>query len=636
MKETQPVLRRVLPTLVLVAMTALAYGPVMRAGFVWDDDSHIDQNLTLRTAGGLHDIWLRPGATLQHYPLTFTVWWACYHLWGAHPTGYHVITLVLHIAVSLALWRVLLRLEVPGAWLGAMLFALHPVNVMSVAWATELKNTLSGLLALGSCWSYLRFTEAAPRRWGFYATSLVLFVLALLAKTAVGFLPATLLLIAWWKQDRVRMRDVLAVAPMVICALATGFITLYVEHHSGGAVGPQFAIPYVERVLISGRSFWFYLGKLCVPYPLIFIYERFTIDAKDAAQWLYPAATAALLVGLYALRHRIGKGAFVAAAHFYLGTSALIFVVVTYMTRFTFVADHWQYFGAMSAAALGGVGAFRLVSRATGAGRVAAVAVVALGLTTLGAATRHQTADYRDAETLYRATLARNPRCWMACYNLAAIMTRTGRNGEAMALLEEALRLRPNYGEAHLNLGIALATAGQPDAAIEQFTEAMRAVPELGAKAQFNIGNVLTGTGRIDAAVGHYEDALRLDRTAADVHNNLANALFRLGRFPEAIGHYQQALRIKPDLAEARTNVRRMCLTLAAGEPSAEAIDCFRNALELDPGSADAHNDLGVALARAKRVPEAREQFQEAVRIQPDFEEARDNLERAETSLGRR
>ena len=430
-------------------------------------------------------------------------------------------------------------------------------------------------------------------------------MLALLAKTAVGFLPVTLLLVVWWKQERVRPSDLFALAPMVACALSTGLITLYVEHHSGGAIGPQFAIPFLDRVLISGRSFWFYLGKLAFPYPLIFLYERFTIDARQAIQWVYPAATAALLAVLYAARHRIGKGVFVAAAHFYLGTSALIFIVVTYMTRYSFVADHWQYFGAMSATALAGAALAMLTLRASGARRVVMYAVAALALTSLAAATRRQTADYKNGETLYRAILARNPRSWMACDNLAVILTRTGRNDEALVLLYEALRLKPDYAEAHLNLGNALAAAGQPEAALPHFAEAMRLVPEFGKQAQFNIGNVLTKTGRIDEAIGHYEDALRYDTNAADVHNNFGYVLSLKGRYGEAIEHYERALRLQPDFPQARSNL------------------------------ANAHNDLGVALAHSNRIAEARAEWEQALRFEPNFQPARDNLAGAE-ALSRR
>lgn len=265
----------------IVLLVFLAYFPAIRGGGIWDDDIHIFANPTLRSLGGLREIWLKPGATCQYYPLTFTGFWIGYHLWGLNPLGYHLLTLMFHVFVSLLLWRVLARLNVRGAWLAGTIFALHPVNVMSVAWMTELKNTLSATLALGSTWAYLHFARlgvqtAANNKvrravssalkaeafvWRWYAAALALFVLAMLAKTAVSFLPVSLLLITWWQRQRLGWREVWPVLPMVGLVPAFGAMTVYVERLTG-VTGEKFNLGFLDRVLISGRSFWFYLGKL--------------------------------------------------------------------------------------------------------------------------------------------------------------------------------------------------------------------------------------------------------------------------------------------------------------------------------------------------------------------------------------
>jgi hypothetical protein len=195
----------------LAFLVVIAYLPALKGGFIWDDDAHISDNTMLRSLRGLWAIWFEPGATYQYYPLSFSVFWLEYHLWGLDTFGYHLVNVFLHLAAVLLFWRVLKQLRVPGAWLAAGLFALHPVMVMSVAWMTELKNTLSTCLALGSMLAYLRFAdvgkdETMPTtgRWRFYALAPVLFQLALFAKTAVSFVPVTLLLVLWWRKPPLR------------------------------------------------------------------------------------------------------------------------------------------------------------------------------------------------------------------------------------------------------------------------------------------------------------------------------------------------------------------------------------------------------------------------------------------------
>ncbi len=351
--------------LLIFLATLLAYQPALHGGFIWDDDSHISVDPALRSSAGLRAIWTAPGTTMQYYPLSFTVWWIDYHLSGnfqpgrLSPAKYFFFMRL----VSVLLWQIWLGCEVPGAWLAGAIFALHPVNVMSVAWMTELKNTLSSSLALTSAWAYLRFAglgvyapgsdnNSKSKAWRFYFLSLVLFLMAMCAKTAVSFLPASLLLVVWWQRNRLHWRDVWPLLPMIAIVVLMGQVTFYVEHHSGGATGQQFNIDWIHRVLISGRSFWFYLGKLFFPRQLTFIYPRWNVDPGVWWQWLFPLATAGALMGVWLLRKRIGKGFFAAMLHFYIGTSFLIFIVVLFMTQFSFVSDHWQYFGCMSVIAL--------------------------------------------------------------------------------------------------------------------------------------------------------------------------------------------------------------------------------------------------------------------------------------------
>src|SRR5688572_21356693 len=303
---------------VLLAMTLIAYLPAFRAGFIWDDPDYVVNNATLRSLDGLRQIWFVPRATPQYYPLVHTSFWIEYQLWGLNPSGYHAVNVLLHALASILLWRVLKLLEVPGAWLAAGIFALHPVHVESVAWVTERKNVLSGVFYLASALAFLHFEETAEprRRWRFYAMSLLLFVVALLSKTVTASLPAAILLVAWWKRGRVTWRDLMPLIPFFVTGVALALRTAQFEREHVGASGAEFDFTWAERILIAGRAAWFYAWKLIAPVNLSFIYPRWTIDDRAAAQYAFPIAAIALVMTLALLRRRIGLGALVAVLFF--------------------------------------------------------------------------------------------------------------------------------------------------------------------------------------------------------------------------------------------------------------------------------------------------------------------------------
>ena len=225
----------------IVLITLLAYIRAMRGGYVWDDETHVTHNLTLRTLDGLRKIWLKPGTVPQYYPLVHTTFWLEYNLWHLHPFGYHLVNVLLHSFNAILLLFILRYLRVPGALLAALLFALHPVHVESVAWITERKNVLSGLFYLSSFLAYLRFynltadplphsssssvlhpiSDQESHLWRYYALSLFLFICALLSKTVTSSLPAAILLVLWWKRNRLRWRDVSFLIPFFVLGVSS-------------------------------------------------------------------------------------------------------------------------------------------------------------------------------------------------------------------------------------------------------------------------------------------------------------------------------------------------------------------------------------------------------------------------------
>jgi protein O-mannosyl-transferase len=450
----------------LVLMTVAAYWPVYSGKFVWDDDSW-----TTKIAGLLHDfsglraIWFRPTALQQYYPLAGTSFWIDYQVWGFWPLPYHVENVLLHACAAVLFWRLLKRFSVPGAWVAAAIFAVHPVMVESAGWITERKNVLSLVLFLGALLAYGRFNsfylerdEGLPRRWGAYAAALVLFAVAMLTKTTAFALPAVILLICWWKRGRVRWReDVLATIPFFAVSVGLCAATAWLEKNHAGAKGAEWEISFPARCLIAGRVVWFYVGKLVWPANLCFIYPRWRVDTHSLLQWLYPISAVGVLIALWVARGRIGRGP-ITAALFFVGTLLPVLGFMNaYFMRFSFVCDHWVYLSSLGLFALAGAGVAR-VGEYFGS-RAVIYGFAGVVLPVLALMTWRQCGTYADLETLWRDTLAVNPGAWMAHYNLGFLLQTSGNVAEAREQYEQALFYNPDCAEAGNNLAWILGTA---------------------------------------------------------------------------------------------------------------------------------------------------------------------------------
>ncbi len=616
----------------MVVAVVAVYVPAMGGGFIWDDDRYVTTNDALRTAGGLGAIWFDIGETIQYYPLVFSTFWVEYQLWGLEPFGYHLINVLLHAASAVLLWFALRRLSVPGAWLAAAVFALHPVQVESVAWITERKNVLSGLFYMAALLCYLRFEPAGgrelagPRRWRYYGLALALFFCALLSKTVTCSLPAVILLLLWWKRDRLTARNVLPLVPMFALGAVMSVVTVLMEKHNVRAQGADWALSSVERCLIAGRALWFYLAKLIYPAELMFNYPRWEFGAGAWWQYLYPVAAVGVVGGLWFLRRRIGKGPLVAVL-FFGGTllPALGFIDV-YPMRYSFVADHFQYLACIGPIVL----LVALPAYAWGAGRqgqrpaggrgggVEARSVVSYGcsgvlLCVFGALTWQQGGIYQDLDTLWRDTLEKNPSSWIAHNNLGTLLLDRNETGRAARCFAEALRLKPDFYEAHGNMGKALVNQGRIDEGIWHLKEALRIKPNL-AWAYNSLGHALARQGRHGEAIENCRLALRLRPDFAEAHNNMANSLVQQGDPGKALDHFERALQLKPDWATAHSN---MANALAQQGRYAEAGEHYREAIRLQPDNVFAHRNLGSSLTEQGRTDEAIAAYRQALRYRP-------------------
>jgi tetratricopeptide (TPR) repeat protein len=595
---------KALLTGLLVAMALVVYRPVLDNGFIWDDDEYVVENPTLRTAEGLQRIWLDFGATPQYYPMVHSTFWIEYQLWQLDPIGYHLVNVLLHALGVVLLWRVLALLQLPGAWLAAAIFAVHPVHVESVAWVTERKNVLSGVFYLASLFAYLRAAGVGngaaedPGSSRFYALSLSSFACALLCKTVTGSLPAVILLVLWWKRGRIGWADVRLLLPFFLLAVGFGALTVQLETRHVGAVGRDWDLSFVDRCLVAGRALWFYAFKLLWPTQLVFNYPRWEIDAGRWPPYFFPAAALAAVAALWAARRRVGRGPLVAVLIF-AGTlfPALGFFDV-YPMRYSFVADHFQYLASLGLISLFAAAVATAAVRIFRGNKVPPAIAAAILLAVLGALTWRQAQIYRDRETLWRDTLAKNPNSWMAHVNLGTIVEERGQVEEAIRHFRESLRIQPVQPEAYNDLGNALRTQGELDEAVAQLRRSLDVDPRY-ILAHNNLGLVYHDRGEYDEAIRHFQRGLEIHPDFTAAHTNLGITLAAQGRWDEAIQHHREALRIDPDLPQAHNNLASALLE--RGEVD-EAIVHLLRVVELLPESDLAKRNLrSVLRLRARR-----------------------------------
>src|SRR5881397_1241595 len=404
--------------LVLAVVTIFAYRPAWNGGLLWDDDVYITNNELLTAPDGLRRIWFSLDSPSQYFPLVYTTFRIEHAVWGLDPTGYHWVNLLLHVANAFLVWLVLARLKVPGGWLAGAIFALHPVQVESVAWITERKNVLMGFFFLLTLLAWIAFVDERTKRpWRFYGLALILYALALSAKTTACTLPAALLLILWLRKKPINWQRILQVIPFFFLGLGMGLVTVWWERYHQGTRGVLFALGPIERILIASRAIWFYLSKLIWPSNLTFIYPKWNISPAHPLDYTWLLAGVVLCAVIYFARRYVGRGVEVAAIFFVATLSPVIGFIMLYTFRYTFVADHYQYLASIGPIALASAGVATLAAAFKESRHFILGAGVCI-LVALAMLTWRQSTMYADIEALWRTTIARNPDCWMANNNL--------------------------------------------------------------------------------------------------------------------------------------------------------------------------------------------------------------------------
>jgi protein O-mannosyl-transferase len=567
---------------VLVAVTILAYRPAWHGGFLWDDDDYIIKNELLTAPDGWHRIWFSLDSPSQYFPFTYSTFRIEHALWGLNTTGYHWVNLLLHVGSALLVWAVLARLRVPGAWLAAAIFALHPVQVESVAWITERKNVLMGFFFLLTLLAWIVFVDERIRRpWIFYCLALIFYALALSAKATACTLPAALFLILWLQKKPITMRRVIQIVPFVLLGIGVGLVAVWWERYHQGTNRALFTfLSPIERLLLASRAIWFYLSKIFWPSNLTFIYPRWNISAADLRDYIWLLVGIAACVVIYFLRRYFGRGVEVAAAFFVATLSPVLGFFMLFTFRYTFVADHYQYLACIGPIALASAGIISFSDK-FGQYRAVVVSAALVVVAGLGTLTWRQAATYTDIETLWRTTLARNPECWMAHTNLGLVLLQQGKIDDGIAHYRSALQMQPDSWDAEYNLGTALLGKGQVDEAILHCERAVAMRPT-DPDGQVSLGNALSQKGRIDEAIAHYQRAITVQPDHFLARYSLGHALLEKGELDSAIQVCRSALLLRPSDADCQTT---LAIALEEKGNPAEAIEHYQKALELAPKS---------------------------------------------------
>jgi protein O-mannosyl-transferase len=581
----------------------LAYVPAINGGFVLDDGVLLTESICIKDPGGLYKFWCT-NEPLDFWPATNSTLWVEWRLWGMNPAGYHVTNLVLHIVEAVLIWIILRRLSIPGAFLAAIVFALHPVNVDSIAWIAQRKNVMVMLFFLISILWYMKavLPTASVRRMpasdpsshiphpsSFYWLSLAAFVLAMLSKTSLAIQPLVLLWIAWWlspvqaapslslgglRLSPYARRHLVLSVPFFAVAVVLTLASAWFQTHGYDVVFRRAG--FAERLLGAGGVIWFYLCKAIVPLNLAFVYPQWKIEPGNFLWWLPLSAALAVTAVLWLYRNTRVRPLLFAWGFFCVALAPVLGLKDVGFMEHSLVANHYQHIAIIAVVALASAG-FIHWQRQTRDKPLLTSAVPIAALAVLAFLTWKQCEPYHDAITYYSAALDKNPDSWLMHNNLGLALLKSGKPGESVPHFRESLRLKPVYPDAHYNWATALVNLGLLPEAAEQYEQALEDRPNY-AMAHNNLGIVLYRMGRIQESIDQFQLALNTKSNLAEAHNNLGGALLHVGRNEEAAEHFREAIRLKPDYANAYFGLGNACKALGERQ---EAIANYEKAREL-------------------------------------------------------
>jgi tetratricopeptide (TPR) repeat protein len=613
--------------LVIVAVVLGIYGPALNGGWQWDDDLYLTRNPLMVDPARLWKAWFAPGSFIEYYPISQTVQWMQWQLWHGQTLGYHVTNVLLHAAGALLVWRLLARLGLRYAWLGGLLFAVHPAQVESVAWISELKNALSLPPFLLAMCAWIDYEERQRPRD--YAIALAWFVVAMLGKITMAPFAFVMLLYAWWKRGRVGWAEVKAALPFLAVAVVLSALTIkggetYLTTVIPNSQAPPSGAPegLAARIALSGSSLAFYLRIFLWPVGLLPAYSKWVIDPPAPLLFLPWLVLAAVVIWAWTRRHSWGRHVLLGLGFFRLFLAPFLGLSrVSYM-QFTWVMNHFLYLPSIGLIGLAVAGLEKAMTLVAKEARPGLLGIVGVMMALLAWVSEQDAARYRNAETLWTYAAQRDPTSFAAHTQLGVALQQRGEVAGALKQFEQAREIEPDFAYSWVNVGFELMEAGRAAEAAEALRQAVKLAPNY-ADAHYNLAEALEKNGQTSGAVDEYEQSLRLSPQDAEAETNLALALMQLGRRDEAATHFARAMAIRPGYAEAQYD---WGTALLEAHDAAGAVAHFERALAINPSFVEAHFNLGVALQRLGRMPEAIAQLQAALKLRPGFSPARSYL----------
>jgi tetratricopeptide (TPR) repeat protein len=595
--------------LLIAIVTGWIYFPCLNGTWLWDDGLEVSENPILKAAGGWWTPWIRPEG-MDYFPLKSTLQWVEWHVWGANPLGYHLANLGLHILSALLVWRLLRLLGVRAAFIGGLIFAVHPVAVESVAWISEFKNTVSLPPLLLAAIAYVNFDRDGRR--GSWVASLAWFIAALACKTSVVMFPLVVLLHGWWRRGTLGRRDWVSVLPFFAAAFAMGAATVWFQSTrsigiAGIPVGPG------TRLAEAGWSIASYV-RMCVwPVGMAPVYPNVPVSWTAALPWL---GILAILGVFWVRRAGWGRHALLGSGWFLLNLVPVLGLVSMAYFRVSARADHFAYVSLVGMAGL----AAAAFGAALGACEKRAVRrrvvrlIFALGCAAAACAMAVEAHAYsgvfHDGKALWMYAVGQSPSAWLARSNLGKALYEEGRPAEAARQFREAIALEPDSPEAHADLGNCLEAQGDSEGARREYTAALAINPRF-AGAHYTLGLAFLRERRLDEAAEQFRATLGIDPAHSGAANNLGLVFAARGNLPEAMNQYRRALALNPAMPEVHLNMGNVFFRLGRLD---EAIAEYRETLRLYPGYSGAHQNLGQALKAMGRDAEAQAEFSEARR----------------------
>ena len=542
----------------------------------------------------------------DYFPLVSTSLWLQRLVWDLNPMGYHIFNVVLHAFNAVMLWLILCKLRFRGAWLAAVIFAVHPVHVESVAWITEIKNLQSTFFFMLSLICYLNFTNSQKKQW--YLFSVILFFMALLSKTSVVMLPLILLLYHWWSDGSLRKKQLINTIPFFVFSAVFSAVTIWFQYNRAGAVGEPWSAGLLERILVASRAVWFYMEKLVFPLDLMFIYPRWSMETQKFTSYVPTVALIVVIVFFWNKRKTWGCPILAGLGYFVINLFPVLGFFNIYFMRYSFVADHWQYLASPGIIVI----VVWIVDYSSlapspdgnaaeeGHAQLKKYLKVSAGILLVGFltfSTFHRAEIFKKNFSILEDTLIKNPGAWMAHNNMGIELEKQGKLNEAIKHYKETLRLNPGYAIASNNSGLVLKHKGDFEEAAIYFREAIRNDPKFWESLN-NLGYVLNTLGRVEEAASSFQQALAINPFFVEAHNNLANILDAKGKIEEAKKHYKKALSIDPENAKIHNNLG----TLFQEEKEyLKAINHFQKALQLKPDLKEARQNLSIVMKQYRR-----------------------------------